>query len=80
MRRLSAYRTLGSLQFFFHMPIFRALGTGFLLILLLLLAPRVFHGLEDTIVASLNTAQALMSVSEKAIISGSFPLLPSSAR
>lgn len=58
------------------MRILRAIGLGVVIIIFHLFIPRVFHSFEDTLVATFNTAQAAMSVSEDVFKSGPYPLLP----
>ncbi|MES2087428.1 MAG: hypothetical protein V4467_00350 [Patescibacteria group bacterium] len=58
------------------MKILRAVGFGFLIIILQLLVPRMFSSFEDVVVTTFQTAQVIMSVSSGAVKSGTYPLLP----
>jgi hypothetical protein len=57
------------------MKILRAIGLGLVIIILQFLVPRIFQSFEDTFVATMNTAQVVVSVSQD-VVKGAHPLLP----
>ena len=60
----------------FSMKILRAIGFGLVIIMLQLLVPRIYHSFEDAIVATFNTATAVVSLSSEAVLHQSTPKLP----
>jgi hypothetical protein len=58
------------------MKILRAIGLGLVIVILELLTPRVFRSFEDAFVATMNSAQIIMSVSQDAVKGAKYPLLP----
>jgi hypothetical protein len=55
------------------MKILRAIGWGLLIIILKFLTPKIFSGLENTLLVFFEAAQGILSGSKSSLTAGLFP-------